>query len=65
LIAGQKVLITKSWFICAICCWFYVLNIIDANVGCRLIQFNVNENLSPTDLDVYRNGVTTINVGLI
>lgn len=43
---------------------FYVLNIIDANVGAALKQFNVNENLSVKP-DVYMNDVTLkANVGL-
>lgn len=43
---------------------FYVLNIIDANVGAALTQFNVNDNLSVRP-DIYRNDVTyKTNVGL-
>ena len=42
----------------------YVLNIIEANVGAALIQFNVNENLS-VQPDLSLNGVTSkTNVGL-
>ena len=43
---------------------FYVLNIIDANVGAHLMQFNVNDNLSLTP-DLSRNEIDyKYNVGL-
>ena len=37
---------------------FYVLNIVDANVGAHLMQFNVNDNLTVKP-DLYRNEFTT------
>lgn len=44
---------------------FYVLNIIDANVGAHLMQFNVNENLSLLP-DVRQNEIDyKYNIGLI
>lgn len=64
LIVGQKFYQRNRDLSALVALAFYVLNIVEANVGASLKQFNVNENLSVRPM-VYPNDVTfKTNVGL-